>query len=211
MFAKDHSFWMFIGMAFIAGVVILFAFILFSVDPYSPLGMAGYVFVIILMLVVVALLFFIRDPERKIGEGIVSPADGKVVVIDRQKNYNRIAVFMSPLDVHVNRFPIAGEIVDTDHHAGGYIPAYNKDSENNERFTTVLKTEKGEVKVVQIAGVLVRRIITYRDKGEKVKKGDKLGHIVFGSRVDVYIPRKKCKIRVQVGQKVKAGVTTIAE
>jgi len=111
----------------------------------------------------------------------------------------------------VNRVPLAGTVIETDHHSGGYVPAYNKESDNNERYTTVLKTNKGDVRVVQIAGFLVRRIVPYLEEGDKVEKGDRLGHILFGSRVDVYLPRKKCKVKVEVGQKVKAGTTTIAE
>jgi phosphatidylserine decarboxylase len=210
MFAKDYSAWIFTAGCFIVGLILLFGSILFSLDPYSVYGVF-YIIAVLLFCIGIFLLFFMRDPERKIGEGIISPADGKVIIIDKQKNQMRIAIFMNPADVHVNRVPIAGEVIETEHHSGGYLPAYNKESDQNERFTTLLKTARGEVKIVQIAGVVVRRIVPYLEEGDKVKKGDKLGHIMMGSRVDVYLPKKKLKIKVEVGQKVKAGSTTIAE
>ncbi len=210
MFAKDYSAWIFVAASFIVGFILLFGSILFSLDPYSWYGVF-YILAVVLFILGLFLMFFMRDPERNLGEGIISPADGKVIIVDKQKNQMRIAIFMNPLDVHVNRVPMAGEVIETDHHSGGYLPAYNKESDQNERFTTVIKTARGEVKIVQIAGVAVRRIVPYLDVGDKVKKGDKLGHILMGSRVDVYLPKKKLKIKVDVGQKVKAGSTTIAE
>jgi phosphatidylserine decarboxylase len=209
MIAKDYSAIIFVSALFIVGLFIFFVSILFSVDPYSAKG-AAYIVAVLLVVIGLFLLFFMRDPERKIGDGIVSPADGKVTIVDRQGKFKRVAVFMNPLNVHVNRVPISGEVVETDHHPGGFKPAYNKESESNERYTTVLKTGIGNVEVVQIAGIAVRRIIPYLEKGDKVKKGDRLGHIMFGSRVDTYLP-KKANIVVEEGQKVKAGITTIAE
>ena len=209
MIAKDYSAIFFVAALFIVGLFILFLCILFTVDPYSSKGV-GYIVSVLLIIIGLFLLFFMRDPERNIGEGIVSPADGLVIIVDRKGKFKRVAVFMNPLNVHVNRVPVSGEVVKTHHHKGGFKPAYNKESESNERFTTYLKTGIGEVEVVQIAGIIVRRIIPYLEEGDKVKKGDRLGHILFGSRVDTYLP-KKVNIVVEEGQKVKAGVTTIAE
>lgn len=210
MIAKDYSGIIFLSGLFVLGITVLFACILFSADPYSKWGAAAYIFSILCLVLGVLLLLFMRDPERKIGNGIVSPADGKVTIVDQQGKFKRVAVFMSPLNVHVNRVPISGEVIETDHHSGGFKPAYDKESENNERYTTVLKTDIGDVEVVQIAGIVVRRIIPYLEKGDRVKKGDRLGHVMFGSRVDTYLP-KKIDILVEEGQKVKAGTTTIAE
>ena len=203
MIAKDYSAIIFVSTLFIVGIFLFFVFVLYSL-PYSL-----YVIPALLLLVGLFLLFFMRDPERKIGDGIVSPADGKVMIVDRQGKFKRVAVFMNPLNVHVNRVPVAGEVTQTEHHPGGFKPAYDKESERNERFTTYLKTDIGNVEVVQIAGVMVRRIIPYLEKGDKVKKGDRLGHIMFGSRVDTYMP-KNVNVTVEEGQKVLAGITTIA-
>jgi len=209
MLANDKNALVFVAMTFICGIIILLVCILWSVPPTSYLGV-GYLLAAILFLIGFFLMFFMRDPNRKIGEGIISPADGKVIIIDKVGKHRRIAVFMNPLNVHVNRVPVAGEVIETDHHPGGFKPAYDKESESNERYTTVLDTDIGEVKVVQIAGVAVRRIIPYLEKGDKVKKGDRLGHIMFGSRVDTYLP-KNVDVKVELEQKVLAGITTLAE
>lgn len=157
-----------------------------------------------------AMLWFFRDPERTPGEGrLVAAADGKVQTIDRGPDgRTRIAIFMSPIDVHVNRAPIAGTVTSVEHRAGGYLPAFDKDSDRNERIVWRFDTELGEVEVVQIAGTLVRRIVPYHAPGTKVEQGERIGLIRFGSRVDVYLPTG-ISPAVAVGDHTQAGVTRL--
>lgn len=156
------------------------------------------------------MLWFFRDPEREIGEGrVISPADGVVQSIMPWKDgRTRVAIFMSPLNVHVNRAPLAGTITSVEHIPGGYVPAFNKESENNERVVWHFDTEIGDVEMIQIAGAVARRIVPYVPRGCKVEQGDRIGLIRFGSRVDVYLP-KGVQPGVEVGQNTTAGVTRL--
>lgn len=156
------------------------------------------------------MLWFFRDPEREIGEGrVISPADGVVQSIMPWKDgRTRVAIFMSPLNVHVNRAPLAGTITSVEHIPGGYVPAFNKESEHNERVVWHFDTEIGDVEMIQIAGAVARRIVPYVPRGCKVEQGDRIGLIRFGSRVDVYLPRGM-QPGVEVGQHTTAGVTRL--
>jgi phosphatidylserine decarboxylase len=164
---------------------------------------------------------FFRLPSRKLTTGkglVIAPADGKVVVIEETNDpeyFNdrrlQISVFMSPANVHVNRCPVDGEVVYTKYHKGKYLVAWDpKSSTENERHSVVLKTEKGEVLVKQIAGALAKRISNYLSKGQQVKQNEELGFIRFGSRVDLLLP-PGTKVRVKIGDKVQGGVTVLAE
>ena len=156
------------------------------------------------------MLWFFRDPEREITEGrVISPADGVVQSIMPWKDGRvRVAIFMSPLNVHVNRAPLAGTVTSVEHIPGGYVPAFNKESEDNERVIWHFDTELGDVEVVQIAGAVARRIVPYVPRGCKVEQGDRIGLIRFGSRVDVYLP-EGFEPAVEVGQTTTAGVTRL--
>ncbi len=156
------------------------------------------------------MLWFFRDPEREIAEGrVISPADGVVQsIMPWHDGRTRVAVFMSPLNVHVNRAPLAGTISSVEHIPGGYVPAFNKESENNERVVWHFDTEIGDVEMVQIAGAVARRIVPYVPQGCKVEQGDRIGLIRFGSRVDVYLP-EGVEAGVEVGQTTTAGVTRL--
>lgn len=179
--------------------------------------------ILIALLLSAFTLYFFRDPERKTPEGkdlIISPADGKVFLI-REFFENefifddaiQVSIFMSPLDVHVNRIPISGEIKFSRYVPGKYIVAFDeKSSENNERKIIGIETEDGiKVIVKQIAGFIARRIVCEVGKGDKVKAGQKFGMIKFGSRVDVIMPKDKVEVLVSMGQRVKAGETIIAK
>lgn len=156
------------------------------------------------------MLWFFRDPEREITDArVVSPADGVVQsVMPWKDGRTRVAIFMSPLNVHVNRAPLGGTVSSVEHVPGGYVPAFNKESENNERVVWHFDTELGDVEVVQIAGAVARRIVPYVPRGCKVEQGDRIGLIRFGSRVDVYLP-EGVQSGVEVGQKTTAGVTRL--
>jgi phosphatidylserine decarboxylase len=161
------------------------------------------------------LLYFFRAPERIAvpdSGSVLSPADGKIVVVETatENEYLKeprlqISVFMSPLNVHSNRYPVSGTIKKVIYHPGKYLVAWHpKSSELNERSTTVIEMDNGEEIVVrQIAGALARRIVTYAVPGQKVKQGEELGFIKFGSRVDLFLP-VSFRPEVAVDKKVKA-------
>ena len=156
------------------------------------------------------MLWFFRDPEREITEGrVICPADGVVQSIMPWKDgRTRVAIFMSPLNVHVNRAPLTGTVTSVEHIPGGYVPAFNKESENNERVVWHFDTELGDIEMIQIAGAVARRIVPYVPRGCKVEQGDRIGLIRFGSRVDVYLPAG-IEAGVEVGQTTTAGVTRL--
>jgi len=165
--------------------------------------------------------YFFRDPERLIPQEqdlIVSPADGKVVLVDevREDKFlgrpaKRVGIFMNVLDVHVNRAPVAGTVVVTNHQAGRFKVASRPDAgQVNEQQATLLEAEEGrQVLVVQIAGLLARRIIPYVSPGQKLARGERLGMICFGSRVDLYLP-PEAELLVKVGDRVQAGSSVLA-
>ncbi|SDG71158.1 phosphatidylserine decarboxylase [Sinosporangium album] len=157
-----------------------------------------------------AMLWFFRDPEREPGEGrVLSPADGTVQSIDPWPDgRTRVAIFMSPLNVHVNRAPMAGTVTSVEHVPGGFVPAFNKDSDKNERVVWHFNTAVGDLEVVQIAGAVARRIVPYLAAGAKVTRAERFGLIRFGSRVDIYLPEGIAPA-VSVGDRTVAGVTRL--
>ena len=176
-------------------------------------------FVITIGLVLFVVSFF-RIPARQltISNGqIISPADGKVVVIEEvvddeyfKKKMLQVSVFMSPLNVHVNRNPIDGEIVYNKYHKGKYLVAWNpKSSTENERHSIVIKNGNTEILVKQIAGAVARRIVNYLEVGNKVKQTEEYGFIKFGSRVDLLLPIGT-KVNVGLNEVVQGGVTVLA-
>ena len=174
----------------------------------------------ILGIFALAFLGFFRDPERcpPDGEGlIVAPADGKVVSITKvtqgplMKNAaSRVSIFLSPFDVHINRSPVGGKVDDVKHTPGKFIAAYKDEaSEKNEQNSLRLSDDRGrEVEVVQVAGVVARRIICRARKGHRLSRGARFGLIMFGSRTDLYLPPSS-RIEISEGQKVKGGETII--
>ncbi|MEM1514289.1 MAG: phosphatidylserine decarboxylase [Candidatus Thermoplasmatota archaeon] len=145
-------------------------------------------------------IFFFRDIKREIQDGIVSPADGKIV-----ESNGKISIFMSLFDMHVNLMPYDGKISKIVHYKGEHKPAFSK-IERNEKVEIDIESKIGKIKVVQIAGFFARRIVTYIKEGEYLKKGEKLGIIRFGSRVEIILP-ENCKIVAEKGKKIKAGQT----
>ncbi len=181
--------------------------------------LAAVLFVISVFSFVISclLIVFFRDPERFIGKGIVAVADGKIREILHLQDIDvgdclRISTFMNIQNVHVNRMPLSGSIVSLTHHPGSHIPAFQKESDANEQVILLLKTDVGMVKIVQIAGAVARRIVPYVRAGSLIKKGEKIGLIRLGSRVDLYLPAQKVKtLVVHMSERIKAGETTIAE
>ena len=166
------------------------------------------------------LFFFFRIPNRSLTLSetkIVAPADGKVVVIEEvndteyfHDNRIQVSIFMSPVNVHVNRVPVDGTIVYNHYHKGKYLVAWHpKSSTLNERHSIVLENAYGAILVKQISGALAKRICNYATPGKIFKQGEEFGFIKFGSRVDLLLPLN-ATIEVQPGQVVKSGVTVIA-
>ena len=169
-----------------------------------------YVISLILIVLSIFLLCFYRDPYREIQDGIVSPADGLVQKVETKRGMIHISVFMGVQNVHVNRSPIDGKVISQNHKSGGYTPAFSKDSDKNERLITKLDTDLGIFKITQIAGFLVRRIVSYIEPNELIGKGERIGLIHFGSRVDLAFESSGIRVKVKKGDRILAG-QTIAE
>jgi phosphatidylserine decarboxylase len=153
---------------------------------------------------------FFRDPERAPGAGVVSAADGRVRAVEREGDTWLVSVFMNVTNVHVNRFPVAGTVEEVGGRGEGYRPAYRPDAERNVQRHYRLSTSLGTVEVVQITGVVARRLVSFVAPGSVGKKGDRLGMIVLGSRVDVRLPASRATPTVRVGDRVRAGTSSIA-
>jgi len=176
---------------------------------------------LIILIVLFLILQFFRNPKRdfKLNTNqILSAVDGKVVVIEEvfEKEYFKdkrlqISVFMSPLNVHVTRYPISGSIVYNKYHPGKFLVAWHpKSSEENERTSVVVKSLKfGEIMHRQIAGAVAKRIVNYAEDGQEIFQTSDSGFIKFGSRVDIFLPLGT-KINVKLNQKVKGGITVLA-
>ena len=159
---------------------------------------------------------FFRDPERAIpivANGVLAPADGRVLSVQDAVDpfvgpAVRVAIFLSPLDVHVNRSPIAGVVADALYTPGRFVAAYDPSAEDNERCAVRLQGDHARVTVVQIAGVVARRIVCRVGPGDKLAAGERFGMIRFGSRTDCYMPRS-AEVTVRVGERVRGGQTVI--
>jgi phosphatidylserine decarboxylase len=203
-------------------LVLLFAvnLAIFYYFPTRPLVQNSVILVSVLFYLLI--LQFFRNPIFDItshDKHVLAPADGKVVVVeetveteylkDRRK---QISIFMSPVNVHVNRMPVGGKITFVKYHPGKYLVAWHpKSSTENERTTVAVKTKDGvEILFRQIAGALARRIKFYVKEGQELRQGQEFGFIKFGSRVDIFLPLN-AKILVKVGDITKGGRTVIAE
>jgi phosphatidylserine decarboxylase len=204
------------------GFIILLVVNILAWIVWSDNSLVKWIFLLSSVLLFIFILFFFRLPTRYFEpdpELIYSPADGKVVVIEEayENEYFKdtrlqISIFMSPLNVHSNRYPVSGRIKYVNYHSGNYMVAWHpKSSELNERSTIVIETEKGtEILVRQIAGAIARRIVTYAKRDQVVTQGDELGFIKFGSRVDIFLPLGT-EIEVPILQQVKANKSIIAK
>ncbi len=209
------------GYFIILGALIFLDIINIGLFFYAP-RMVFWVFAIISFVLFVLIVQFFRNPIREISNQddsiIYAPADGKIVVIEeafedeyfKQKRI-QLSIFMSPLNVHVNRNPISGVISYVKYHAGRYLVAWHpKSSTENERTTIVINNGKEEVLMRQIAGALARRIVCYAEKNQEVIQGEDVGFIKFGSRVDVFLPLD-ADIQVAIGDKSIGNKTILAK
>ncbi len=168
-----------------------------------PLGLAAFLLVLFLI--------FFRDPERAPGGGIVAAADGRVLGVTEEGDRLRIATFMNVTNVHVNRVPFPGYLVRVDDRGGPKKPAFSPDASGNSQKRYLFGTPLGLIEVVQITGMVARRCVAWKGAGSPCRKGERMGIIVFGSRVDVVLPRSRVRPVVRPGQKVRGGTDTLAE
>ena len=207
---------LFFSLIIFVGIFFLFEYVLETTQWINDL-----VLITLIVLYLIILQFF-RSPKFIINKNekhILAPADGKVVVIEdtEETEYfkakrKQISIFMSPINVHVNRSPVSGVVKFCKYHAGKYLVAWHpKSSTENERTTIVVENGNGiEVLFRQIAGAMARRIKWYVNEGDIVEQGGEFGFIKFGSRVDIYLPLD-AEVKVKIGDKTKGGRTVIAE
>jgi phosphatidylserine decarboxylase len=198
------------------GVINLLSF--YFLSPAAPL-ISWLIFIATLGLLLFMISFF-RIPGRAFtlrDDAVIAPADGKVVVIEEvqadeyfKDRRIQVSIFMSPLNVHVNRNPVSGEVVYSQYHRGKYLVAWHpKSSLENERHSVVYRNNGRELLVKQIAGALAKRIVNYLKPGQKVDQGHEMGFIKFGSRVDILLPMD-AKVLVKIGEIARGGVTVVA-
>lgn len=203
-------------------IVLLFVFVINAIaDYYDATPYLKWFLYLLSAFLVITILQFFRSPGKRItiDEGtILCPADGKVVVIEETEESEyfhdrriQVSIFMSPVNVHVNRNPISGVVSYFKYHPGKFLVAWHpKSSTENERTTVVVKNQSNvEVLFRQIAGAMARRIVWYVNENDLVKQGEEFGFIKFGSRVDVFLPLDT-QIAVNIGDKVVGGKTVIA-
>lgn len=206
----------------IAGFIILLIINILVVIFFADKMLVKWLVLFLSLGLYVFILFFFRLPIRELEPDpglIYAPADGKVVVIEEaeEKEYFKdmrlqVSIFMSPFNMHSNRYPVSGIIRYIKYHHGKYIVAWHpKSSELNERSTIVIKTKEGtEILIRQIAGAVARRVVTYAKESQEVRQGDELGFIKFGSRVDIFLPLGT-EIEIPILQQVRANKSIIAK
>ncbi|MGB6269036.1 MAG: phosphatidylserine decarboxylase family protein [Olleya sp.] len=210
------------GFKIISVTFLLVAILAVIIDKFVSIQWLQYLLFFTLFVFLFLILQFFRNPKRltSINDNtVVSPVDGKVVVIEEvfepeyfKEKRLQVSVFMSPLNVHVTRYPIGGQVAYSKYHPGKYLVAWHpKASTENERSTVVVENASyGKVLYRQIAGALAKRIVNYAKEGDATIQGDDSGFIKFGSRVDLYLPLDT-NIKVNLNQKVKGGESVIAE
>jgi len=203
------------------GIILIIALILVSIGIYSNSNYLRFFIFVFAGLIVAFTLNFFRDPDRIINSNknsFLSPADGKVMLVKKvipnryiNEECWQVSIFMSPLDVHVNRIPVDGKVEFINYIEGKYLMAFNdKADSENERNEIGILSSNGKILFTQVAGFIARRIISELKIGQSVKQGDRFGMIKFGSRCDIILPLK-WEIKVKTGQQVYAGTTVLFE
>lgn len=215
MFHKEGHKIILITLLFVVGSILI-------TDIFVSTEWLRIIIMLLLLAFLIIVLQFFRNPKRNTilnNKQVVSPVDGKIVVIEEvfeKEFFNekrlQVSVFMSPINVHVTRYPIGGKVIFSKYHPGKYLVAWHpKASEENERTTVVIENETyGKVLYRQIAGALAKRIVNYAKVDDKAIQGGESGFIKFGSRVDLFLPIDT-KIKVKLNQKVRGGESIIAE
>ena len=203
----DPAGWPFVGGALVLGLVAAFL-------VSTTLG-------VVLLVLSVFFLFFFRDPERVVNaarNAVLSPADGRVMVAGAPTGqqfppgqWQQVSIFLSPMDVHVNRMPVSGRVTKVVYHPGRFLPAYKPDAGDLNEYTEVWVDHDGQAIVFrQIVGILARRIVCRAKEGDLVQAGDRFGVMKFGSRMDLFLP-VDAVVKVKVGEKVVAAQTILAQ
>jgi len=202
--------------------MVILTLLVFLTDAFIDIEWLRKLIMVIFVIFFVLILQFFRNPKRTTVENfhqIIAPADGKIVVIEEvvEKEFfkdkrKQVSIFMSPLNVHVTRYPISGKVIFSKYHPGKYLVAWHpKSSEENERTTIVVENNAvGKILYRQIAGAVARRIVNYATENEKVIQGTDAGFIKFGSRIDLFLPLDM-KVNVSINDKSIGGETVIAE
>jgi len=202
--------------------MVILTLLVFLTDTFIDIEWLRKLIMVIFVIFFVLILQFFRNPKRTTIENshqIIAPADGKIVVIEEvvereffKDKRKQISIFMSPLNVHVTRYPISGKVILSKYHPGKYLVAWHpKSSEENERTTIVVENNAvGKILYRQIAGAVARRIVNYATENEKVIQGKDAGFIKFGSRIDLFLPLDM-KVNVSLNDKSIGGETVIAE
>ena len=205
---KDGYLWVLVPLS--AGLAALLLYLFWPALPLLALG-------VVLLLLAAFMAYFFRDPQRAVPSEaglVVSPADGKVTRVEKLSGDDAdsptvVSIFLSPFDVHVNRAPIAGEVIDVTYTKGRFIAATSDNASIvNEQNALTIKGEKMTVVCKQIAGVLARRIVCWSRPGDRLALGERFGLIKFGSRTDLVLPAR-VEVLVKVGERVSGGVTII--
>jgi len=200
-------------------LALLLLSIVFVLGAVLTHGALLKILVLIIWLLILFSFYFFRDPDRVIPPGdnlIISPADGKIIVVEKtnepeflKTDVQKVSIFMSALDVHVNRIPIDGQVGYFNYKRGAYHPAYTDDASfSNEQTSISIENENVKILMRQIAGIFARRIVCKIREGTKVIRGERFGMIKFGSRLDLFLPLN-VQVKVRLNQKVKAGETII--
>lgn len=209
------------GRFILIGFLIGFAILSLLANSFLP-SIYSYIFILLIWVLYGFIVWFFRNPDRFVeanNNDIIAPVDGKVVVIEEVEENEflktkciQLSIFMSPLNVHVNRYPVSGKVIYTKYHPGKYLVAFHpKSSTLNERTTVVVETEsKHRVLFRQIAGAVARRIVLYSKEKDEAIAGNEYGFIKFGSRLDIFLPIGT-EILVNIGDKTKGGEQKIAE
>ena len=192
-----------------AAAVLLFFAVLPVVDAI-PLSVPLAVGLLAGLAVWLFFAAFFRDPERVVADGVVSAADGRVRAVERDGDRWRVSVFMNVTNVHVNRFPVGGRVTSVEGGGSGHRAAYRPDADRNVQRHYQIASALGNVEVVQMTGVFARRLVSFVRVGSSGSKGERLGMIVFGSRVDVWLSADRATPVVKVGDRVHAGSSSIA-
>ena len=213
MFHKEGYTIIFISFIIIVSIILSLDY--FSIQYDFPIK-------IFLVVIFILILQFFRNPKIIVNSNdnyILSPVDGKIVIIEKvfepeffNKERLQVSIFMSPLNVHVTRYPVSGKVIFSKYHPGKYLVAWHpKSSTKNERTSIVIENVVfGKILYRQIAGAIARRIVNYAKVSNTVKQGEDSGFIKFGSRIDLFLPLNT-KLNVKINQKVKGGISVIAE
>ncbi len=210
------------GYTIIIVSMVIITLLVFLTDSFIDIEWLRKLIMVIFIIFFVLILQFFRNPKRTTVENlhqIIAPVDGKIVVIEEvvereffKDKRKQVSIFMSPLNVHVTRYPISGKVIFSKYHPGKYLVAWHpKSSEENERTTIVVENNTvGKILYRQIAGAVARRIVNYATENEKVIQGTDAGFIKFGSRIDLFLPLDM-KVNVSLNDKSIGGETVIAE